>query len=234
MYSEFIKIDKDDPNKVILDLYSRKLGDTGVKIVADYLKINTVITHVDLANNAIGDEGMKALSEAIKVNSSIKYISLHSNNIEDEGIEALSKALEINSSIVSIDLNGNRIHDRGFLALTNTLKINQTIKYIYLYFMFFDEWKALNVFKKVLRYNYTIEKIGFEENIYIEKMLKPKNRKQRIIEWMPWKNHHVCIKLEPRFHDIILILLYLFFISQIFLRREKRKLRQQKIKILEL
>jgi hypothetical protein len=89
----------------------------------------------------------------------------------------------------------------------------------------------LKILIDALQYNYIIEYIGIYDNSgNIKELLKPKNRKQRIIEWMPWKNHHICIKLEPRFHDIVLTLLYLFFISQIFLRREKLKLRYQQKK----
>jgi hypothetical protein len=171
-----------------------------MKALAEALKVNTSIKYIDLSCNQIGNEGMKKLSEAIKVNSSIKYISLFNNKIGSEGMVSLAEALKVNTSITNIFLYDNQIGPEGLKILIDALQ-----------------------------YNYIIEYIGIYDNSgNIKELLKPKNRKQRIIEWMPWKNHHICIKLEPRFHDIVLTLLYLFFIPQIFLRREKQRLRQQK------
>jgi hypothetical protein len=143
---------------------------------------------------------MKALSAVLKINTSITMINLSGNRIGYEGVKIISETLKTNTSITGIYLSDNKIGKEGRNALVNALQ-----------------------------YNYSIEKIdGIIVHRLIYNLLELKNRKQRIIEWMPWKNHHVCKKLEPRFHDIILTLLYLFFVSQIFLRREKRKLRQQK------
>ena len=171
-----------------------------MKILVEALKVNTFITKIYLSWNHIGNEGMKYLAEALKVNASITNIDLHNNQIGYEGMETLADSLKVNTVITVIWLYNNQIGQEG-----------------------------KNILIEVLQYNYTIEYIGIYDNSgKIKELLKHENRKQRIIEWMPWKNHHVCSKLEPRFHDIVMMLLYLFFISQIFLRREKRKLRQQK------
>ena len=50
-------------------MFYNKIGDDGVKAIAEALKDNPVLTSLDLRLNHIGDEGAKAITEALKVNA---------------------------------------------------------------------------------------------------------------------------------------------------------------------
>jgi hypothetical protein len=149
-------------------------------------------------------------------------------------LKEISNVLKVNYSITNIRLSYNHLSTtEGLRVLADALKINSYIEHIDLIWWNIDVIDVENILIDSLQYNYSIKSLitrVCDNNRKIDELLKPENRKQRIIEWMPWKNHHICIKLEPRFHDIILTLLYLFFIPQIFLRREKLKLLQKKYK----
>jgi ethanolamine utilization microcompartment shell protein EutL len=109
-----------------ISLYQSKLGDEGMKALAEGLKVNNV-QHIDLSDNQIGDEGAKALAEALKVNTSIRSIEISTNKIGDEGIKALSQALKVNTTLQYLGLAENKIGRAGGEALADALKINKTL-----------------------------------------------------------------------------------------------------------
>ena len=57
-----------------LGLASCKIGPTGAKEIAEYLKVSAALTTLNLCNNDIPAEGAKAIAEALKVNNSITSI----------------------------------------------------------------------------------------------------------------------------------------------------------------
>ncbi len=238
MISDIIKIPYSHIRCIILSW--NQIGYEKMNILASAIKINTSIRVIDLSYNLIGNEGVICLSDALKINKSIRCIDLCNNRIGNEGMISLSETLKINSSIETIYLHKNEIENEGIKVFAETLKVNSHLSTIYLSGNIFGYDVLYYIVNSLQYHNYSIESIHITDALFygseyiseIRKLLDSKNRKQRIIEWMPWKNHHVCSKLEPMFHDIVMTLLYLFFIPQIFLRREKRKLRQRKMKIL--
>ena len=62
-----------------------------------------------LRENKIGNEGVKALANALRANSTITTISLRNNNISDEGGMALLEMLDLNDTVTTIDLDVNKI-----------------------------------------------------------------------------------------------------------------------------
>ncbi|CAE7197679.1 NLRC3 [Symbiodinium natans] len=61
---------------------------TSCQALADALRQNSAITHIDLRGNSIGDSGAKALAEALKQNSTVTYINLRDSSIGDTGCKA--------------------------------------------------------------------------------------------------------------------------------------------------
>jgi Ran GTPase-activating protein (RanGAP) involved in mRNA processing and transport len=77
------------------------------------------LTLLALADNQIRDEGAKALAEALKTNETVTHmdlfgviandcvwltlLALADNQIRDEGAKALAEALKTNKSVTSID-----------------------------------------------------------------------------------------------------------------------------------
>ncbi len=211
---------KSDYN-INIDIGYNKINDEGCISIMNIIKKNPFQKTIYFYRNNIRTEGIKVLSEYLKFNSTVKIVDLAENKLGDEEAIMLAESIKINRTLDIINLPYNRIGDKGIIALAESLKFNYSMRKIILHGPNIGE-DGEKAIIKLLQHNYSIKYIGCNNNI-IEKLLKPNVRTQRIIEWMPWKNHHICKKREPRFHDIVLTLLYLFFISQIFLRREKRK-----------
>ena len=64
-----------------LDLSNNKIGDKGLLVLAQVLKVNKSIIAIDLSNNMISDNGVALLEESLKTITSIIVISLRNNNL---------------------------------------------------------------------------------------------------------------------------------------------------------
>ncbi|MGC6403927.1 MAG: hypothetical protein ACON5A_01610 [Candidatus Comchoanobacterales bacterium] len=111
--------------------YCKNLGTPIAKKLAEVLKENGMLTHLDLTSHNIGDDGAIALAEALKENSTLTELVLQYSNIEDKGAMALAEALkEKNRTLTHLDLLNNNIGDKGAMALAEASKKNDTLKVI--------------------------------------------------------------------------------------------------------
>ena len=114
-----------------IELCHKDLTAHDAALVAEILKSNTSVTHVDLlGNEKIGDEGVKALAEALKVNETLKELSLEFCGIGDDGAAALAEALRSNTSLNFLCLQGctDGIGERGKQLLRDTVAGRQGFK----------------------------------------------------------------------------------------------------------
>ena len=86
------------------------------------------VSWLDLDDNRLGDEGIKVLAEC-KFLTHIQYLNLNSNNISDMGIKALANSLFL-SKLKRLHLKNNPISGEGIVALFNseTLQSLQTFQ----------------------------------------------------------------------------------------------------------
>jgi hypothetical protein len=110
-----------------LDCFRLEKNLTAIKKIAEALKVNKSITHVDLSVNNAGIQGMSAIAEALKVNKSITHIGLSNNKAGPQGMSAIAEALKVNKSIAYIDLSVNEAGIQGMSAIAEALKINKSI-----------------------------------------------------------------------------------------------------------
>jgi Ran GTPase-activating protein (RanGAP) involved in mRNA processing and transport len=65
----------------MLVLYDNRIDDETCLILADVIRNNNNIRHLDLRDYKIGDKGMKAISDALKNNHSLEELFLNNNQI---------------------------------------------------------------------------------------------------------------------------------------------------------
>ncbi len=83
-----------------LGLNWKNIGDVGAAIIAETLKVNSSVKHIDIAGNDIGDVGAAALAEALKVNNGVTTIDLDYNNISSTTLTQIHKQLAHNNSLL--------------------------------------------------------------------------------------------------------------------------------------
>eukprot|EP00435_Cladocopium_sp_Y103_P073598 s374_g44.t1 len=108
------------------NLFDKKIGDAGAKVVAQALK-HTATEELQLSGNEIGDDGAQALGDGLKENKSLVLLLLENNSIGDAGAQALGEGLKENRSLEKLDLNSNSSGDAGAQALGESLKENRSL-----------------------------------------------------------------------------------------------------------
>ena len=86
-------------------LLDNRIGDAGMKHIADMLKVNTTLTSLDVAGELCG----------ICIFDQFSWWYLEwpiycdiENEIGDDGVRDITEALKVNSTLVDIDLEGER------------------------------------------------------------------------------------------------------------------------------
>ncbi|KAI9029127.1 kinase-like domain-containing protein [Hyaloraphidium curvatum] len=108
------------------------MGDSGARLLAEALKVNTALATLWLDDNSIGVEGARALAQALKTNSALTRLDLPRNSIGVEGARALAEALKDNSTLTTLHLGNNSIGVEGARALAEALKVNSTLRTLWL------------------------------------------------------------------------------------------------------
>jgi Ran GTPase-activating protein (RanGAP) involved in mRNA processing and transport len=81
-------------------------------------------------NNKVGDEGVKVLADALSTNQCLEILSLGYNEISDEGVIAIAVALRVNNTLKNLTLDVNYIGDKGAISIAFSLKLNHSLKYL--------------------------------------------------------------------------------------------------------
>ena len=97
--------------------------------LAEAIKHNSTITHLNLSGNFLGHGDFTALAEAIKHNSTIRQLDLSENRfgVGDSDI-VLADAIKHNSSITHLNLSSNSFGLSVCTALAEAIKHNSTIR----------------------------------------------------------------------------------------------------------
>ena len=122
---------------IISNLYviGNNINDNGLVAIADALKANTVLTHLDIGKNVIKDPGALLLYAALSnqvgnANSAVEVLGLQWNYITNVGANLIAKLLTENNKIKCLDLHANRIEYNGTKTIANALMHNTALKYL--------------------------------------------------------------------------------------------------------
>ena len=82
---------------------STGMGDDGVRAVAEALKHNRTLFHLDVCNNCITTAGIDALCAVVRDNSSLSSLVVAGNDI-GEGGPQLADAVDSNTTLLAVDV----------------------------------------------------------------------------------------------------------------------------------
>ena len=115
-------------NSTTIDLSRASLHDKEIKIIAEALKANKIVSSLCFDRNSISNEGAIAIAEMLEVNKTINKVSLNRNDISFEGVARLAQALTVNQTLVDLNIANNPLGDHGIEAICETLKTNKKLK----------------------------------------------------------------------------------------------------------
>lgn len=116
-----------------LDLENYLLGNDGLAMLCDCLKVNIAMHRINLIDNLLhGAQAGQLLSAVLTENSTLVELQLGENEFGDEGAQSLAVGLEVNTSMQTLNMRKNEVTDLGATAIINALPKHRAIKFIYL------------------------------------------------------------------------------------------------------
>jgi Ran GTPase-activating protein (RanGAP) involved in mRNA processing and transport len=101
---------------------------SGIKAVADALRVNASLTDLSVADNNLGPEGAQAIAEGVKASKSLKKLDMSngggtsSGDIKAEGAKYIADALRVSTSLTKLDVRYNGIRGEAEEALREAVK----------------------------------------------------------------------------------------------------------------
>ena len=134
--------------------------------LAEAIKRNSTITHLNLSGNLLGLGDFTALAEAIKHNSTIRQLDLSENGfgVGDSNI-VLTDAIKHNSTITHLNLSHNSCGLGDCTALGEAIKLNSTIRQLDLSENRFGVGDSNIVLADAIKHNSTITHLNLSCNL---------------------------------------------------------------------
>lgn len=111
-----------------MNLSDNSIHYEGSRYIAQALKVNKSLRHLNLKLNRIDDKGgSKLCTDLLNNNSELESISLSSNSLGHMFCEALAEFLKLNGTIKKLDISCNFIDDSNASTLKDSLKSNKNI-----------------------------------------------------------------------------------------------------------
>lgn len=118
------------------------IGDDGIVAIADALRRNSTLTHLDLRKTRIGHAGLTRLCEVEKDRDKLLYLDLSSNKFGDKGCAALADLIRTTSSLNDLQTNKCDVGGLGVVSLATALKENKSGLKVVFGCCFAANWKA--------------------------------------------------------------------------------------------
>jgi len=147
-----------------LNLFGSGFGDEGAVGLAEALRVNTSLTHLDVRQCGFGDEGACALAGSVGENAQlgVRELLVSRNRFGDEGLCGFGDALKTNRSLTLLEIHAaHHYGQRGVVGMCDGLRVNSSL--ISLVFdrtpPYEELWKA--EMQQVMRVNTTLEFFGY-------------------------------------------------------------------------
>ncbi|CAF1535196.1 unnamed protein product, partial [Didymodactylos carnosus] len=149
-----------------IDLRDNNLSESGAETIGDLLRVNNIWIELCVGHNQIGDKGAEFIAEGLKLNNTLVNLFLTGNGIGNEGARALSSMLNVNKSLKWLSITENQISDDGVISIANALMpmMNTTLTHLYLNKNQIGDQGAIALAGMLLK-NQTLKCLGLPQNI---------------------------------------------------------------------
>ncbi len=103
-----------------------------IKILADVLKVNQTLTHLDILFG-MNDDDCLLIANALIINRSLQYLKLSQNKITSKGCKAIGEMLKSNRTLIYLKICRNKLRDEGIQFICEALMINETLQHLDIY-----------------------------------------------------------------------------------------------------
>ena len=151
-------------NLVSLDLHDNILGAETAGALAECLKNQPTLKHLNLSEACLEDEGVSLLAAALmQAAPALESLGLAANDITPESCPGLARCLATKSALRALDLKENELGDRGALLLASVLSSKPSLETLDLYQNEISRAGAVGIIKSILGTK-TITKVDLNAN----------------------------------------------------------------------
>lgn len=112
-----------------LDVADCCFGEQGAEILANAIKANYSIVHLNVRDSNLEEDGSKAVLNAIKDgNLKVEFLDISGNEVNTDVLEECSEAIRSLQNIQDLHLDDNEITSDGATILAKLLKKSKTLK----------------------------------------------------------------------------------------------------------
>ena len=132
----FFQVLQFNKTPVHLDLSYTGLEDRMSKALAEMLRVNKSLTHLDLScNRCFSDSGIQLMLHGLKQNTTLIYLNLSVTGMTDNGAVYIAEILDSNCPLQTLDISYNRIGGYGFASIAKSLMSSATaLNHLYISF----------------------------------------------------------------------------------------------------
>jgi Ran GTPase-activating protein (RanGAP) involved in mRNA processing and transport len=114
-------------NKTLIDLNisAIRLNEQDIELIAQSLRTNRTLTHIQLGDDNFGDTHLEQLP-----NTSLIHISLYETRWTSAGMDCLSKFLSENCTLRELTISKCRMTDACTIMFDNILSMNRTLTHL--------------------------------------------------------------------------------------------------------
>lgn len=147
---------ENDPNFLTLDLEGQTYPADFVGSLAEVIKGNTHLVHLNLSRHLTGNTGVKMLCLGLRSNSSLRKLNLSYTGIGLVAAQAICDLLIINKSITQLNIAGNPLIADIGPRLAEVMKLNKTLLHLNV-----SECNFVAApWRDALRWNCTLQELG--------------------------------------------------------------------------
>lgn len=117
------------PGIVSVDLRYNRIGDSGAKVIANFIAESTTLRELNLMGNDIEAEGGIALAASLR-QARLSRLRLNGNPLGDSGGQAFAEVLAENKMLVALDLGDTQLKTGTVIAFASALNSNAKLKAI--------------------------------------------------------------------------------------------------------
>ena len=122
-----------------VNLSSKRISDSGVIAINDFLKTNFYLLELNLSENKITNKGVKEITEVIEINSVLQSINISKNHISIDGLLYFMEAVNKNNTLQKVNITHNNVTRFGFKGIKQYIEnLQHSIQII-------ASWNEINV-----------------------------------------------------------------------------------------
>ncbi len=204
------KIIEDDKHFVRLHLSKNFIGDESIILIAEALKKNKQVVHVDISSNNFGPKGSKAMFQMLAHNITIVSMLMHSyeglyrNKIEPKGIKHVKEVFLNNKTLQILDVSNAYLTWAGCDIILKALDKNEYLVSLNLSNSGIPPEAGFEMAKVIARSNLEAlylanNNLGDEGTTHLMQMFRLITYKIAKLEILDLSNNNICVAVAKMF-----------------------------------